>query len=87
MGGCMTGLRRPEKALTALAVKNARAPGKYFDGHGLFLLVRPKGSQFWMQRIVIRGKRCELGLGSPALVSLQEAREKALANRKLARGR
>jgi integrase len=81
----MTGLRRPEKALTAVAVKNAREAGKYFDGHGLYLLVRPNGSQFWMQRIVIRGKRCELGLGSPALVSLQEAREKALANRKLAR--
>lgn len=85
MGGQMTGLRRPEKALTAQAVKNAKLPGKYFDGHGLFLLVRPNGAQFWMQRIVIRGKRCELGLGSPALVSLAEAREKALANRKLAR--
>ncbi|HVG48725.1 MAG TPA: integrase arm-type DNA-binding domain-containing protein, partial [Rubellimicrobium sp.] len=81
----MTGLRRPEKALTAQAVKNAREPGKYFDGHGLYLLVRPNGAQFWMQRIVIRGKRCELGLGGTALVTLAEARVKALANRKLAR--
>jgi hypothetical protein len=81
----MTGLRRPEKALTAQAVKNAREAGKYFDGYGLYLLVRPNGAQFWMQRIVIRGKRTELGLGSPALVSLVEAREKALQNRKLAR--
>jgi len=38
-----------------------------------------------VQRIVIRGKRCELGLGNPSLVSLVEAREQALANRKLAR--
>ncbi|WP_411035731.1 integrase arm-type DNA-binding domain-containing protein [Shinella sp. BYT-45] len=30
-----------------------------------------------------RGKRPELDLGSPALISLAEAREKALANRKL----
>ena len=33
----------------------------------------------------IRGKRCELGLGSAALVPLAEPREKAVANRKLAR--
>jgi integrase len=79
-----SGLRKPEKALTALQVKNATAPGKYFDGHGLFLRVQPNGSRQWVQRITIRGKRCELGLGNPSLVSLAEARETALANRKLA---
>jgi Arm DNA-binding domain len=78
------GLRRPEKALTAQFVKTAREPGKYFDGHGLFLRVQPNGARQWVQRIVIRGKRCELGLGNPSLVSLAEARELALANRKLA---
>ncbi|QIE54970.1 tyrosine-type recombinase/integrase [Pikeienuella piscinae] len=77
--------RRPEKALTAQAVKNASAPGKYFDGHGLYLRVDANGSRFWVQRITIRGKRCELGLGSPALVTLAEARAAALENRKLAR--
>lgn len=77
--------RRPEKALTAQAVKNATEPGKYFDGHGLYLRVDANGSRFWVQRITVRGKRCELGLGSPALVSLAEARTAALENRKLAR--
>lgn len=77
--------RRPEKALTAQAVKNATEPGKYFDGHGLYLRVDANGSRFWVQRITVRGKRCELGLGSPALVSLAEARSAALENRKLAR--
>ena len=77
--------RRPEKALTAQAVKNATKPGKYFDGHGLYLRVDANGSRFWVQRITVRGKRCELGLGSPALVSLAEARAAALENRKLAR--
>lgn len=77
--------RRPEKALTAQAVKAASAPGKYFDGHGLYLRVDGNGSRFWVQRITIRGKRCELGLGAPSLVSLAEARAKALENRKLAR--
>ncbi|MGA0613332.1 tyrosine-type recombinase/integrase [Paracoccus sp. KR1-242] len=83
----MTGhlTRRPEKALTAQAVKNATTPGKYFDGHGLYLRVDPNGSRFWVQRITIRGKRCEIGLGSPALVTLAEARAKALDNRRLAR--
>ena len=38
-----------------------------------------------MQRIVIRGRRREMGLGGFPLVSLAEAREKAFANRKLAR--
>ena len=77
-------LRKPEKALTAQFVKTAREPGKYFDGHGLFLRVQPNGARQWVQRIVIRGKRCEMGLGNPALVSLAEARDAALANRKLA---
>lgn len=77
--------RRPEKALTAQAVKAATAPGKYFDGHGLYLRVDANGARFWVQRITIRGKRCELGLGAPSLVTLAEARAKALENRKLAR--
>ncbi|MCK0102354.1 integrase arm-type DNA-binding domain-containing protein [Pseudohalocynthiibacter sp. F2068] len=79
------GLRKPEKALTAQFVKTVKEPGKYFDGHGLFLRVQSNGARQWVQRIVIRGKRCELGLGNPSLVSLSEARETALANRKLAR--
>ena len=54
-------------------------------GNGLYLYVQPTGAPSWIQRLVIRGKRCELGLGSVALVSLAEAREKAVANRKLAR--
>ncbi|EYD77116.1 site-specific recombinase, phage integrase family [Rubellimicrobium mesophilum DSM 19309] len=45
----------------------------------------PSGSRYWVQRIAIRGKRTELGIGNASLVSLVEAREAALANRKLAR--
>lgn len=77
--------RRPEKALTAQFVRTVQEPGKYFDGHGLFLRVEPNGSRFWVQRITIRGKRCELGLGPPSLVSLAEARAKAIENRRMAR--
>lgn len=76
--------RRPERALSADFIHTAQKPGKYFDGHGLYLRVEPNGSRFWVQRIMIQGKRRELGLGSPLLVPLEEARAKAIANRKLA---
>lgn len=76
--------RRPERALADDFVFSVQKPGKYFDGHGLYLRVQPNGSRFWIQRITIQGKRRELGLGSPRLVPLEEARAKAIANRKLA---
>ncbi len=59
--------------------------GRYCDGHGLYLDVRPSGSRSWVQRIVIRGRRREMGLGGFPLVSLDEARGQAFANRKVAR--
>jgi len=77
--------KRPEKALSAAFVRTVTAPGKYTDGHGLFLKVDTSGARRWVQRIVIRGKRTEIGMGSASLVSLAEARETALENRKLAR--
>lgn len=77
--------RRPAKNLTAQFVRSVQEPGKYFDGHGLFLRVDPNGSRFWVQRITIRGKRRELGLGSPSLVTLADARSAAIENRKIAR--
>ena len=60
-------------------------PGRYCDGQGLYLFVQPSGTRSWVQRLVVRGRHQELGLGSAQLVPLAEAREKALANRKLAR--
>ena len=79
------GLRRPDKALTAQQVRGNLSPGKYFDGNGLYLRVDASGGRFWVQRIVVRGKRREMGLGGASLVSLAEARAQALENRKLAR--
>ncbi len=79
--------RRTAKALSAAFVRKVAEPGKYHDGGGLglFLRVEPNGSRFWVQRIMIRGKRRELGLGSFPLISLSEAREAATDNKKLAR--
>ncbi len=76
--------RHPDRALSAAFIRSA-PPGRHADGNGLFLYVKPEGTRSWIQRLVIRGRRREMGLGSIALVSLAEARELALANRKLAR--
>jgi integrase len=75
------GIRRPEKALSPRFVETVSEPGKYFDGQGLYLRVQPNGSRQWVQRITIRGKRCEMGLGSPPAISLAMARKMALENR------
>ena len=76
--------RHPQKALSPAFIRSA-PPGRHADGNGLYLFVQPSGTRSWIQRLLIRGRRRELGLGSVALVPLAEAREKALANRKLAR--
>ena len=77
--------RHPDKALTAAFCRHVGESGRYADGNGLYLHVDPSGARRWVQRLVIRGKSCVLGLGSLALVPLAEARERALANRRLAR--
>ena len=76
--------RHPHKRLSAAFVRSA-PPGRHCDGNGLYLYVQRTGTRSWIQRLVVRGRKREFGLGSVALVSLAEAREQALANRKLAR--
>ena len=77
--------RHPDKVLSAAFCRTVAKSGRYADGNGLYLHVDPSGARRWVQRLVIRGRSRGLGLGSYALVSLAEARELALANRKLAR--
>lgn len=70
--------RHPQKALSAQGVKAVKANGKlqrFADGNGLYLVVAPNGSRSWVLRTVIKGKRCDLGLGSASLVALADARE------------
>ncbi len=76
--------RHPDKRLTAGFVRTA-GPGRYCDGQGLYLYVQPSGARSWVQRLVIHGRRRDIGLGSAQLVRLAEAREKALVNRRMAR--
>ena len=77
--------KHPEKALTAFKVRSLKEPGRYADGNGLYLVVDPSGAKRWMLRTVVQGRRRDIGLGGTSLVSLAEAREKALSYRKRAR--
>ena len=83
------------RALSAAFVKTVRTdhPQRFGDGrggHGLSLLVQPmqsvpgRMSRTWAQRLRINGRQVSIGLGSYPVVSLSEAREKALENRRLA---
>ena len=71
--------------LKAKFVERATKPGKYTDGHGLMLWIQPSGSRQWVQRIVIQGKRRDMGLGGFPLVTLESARDMAIENRRIAR--
>ena len=77
--------RHPENALSAAFVRAVGEAGRYCDGQGLYLQVDPSGNRRWIQRLLIGGRRRELGLGGFPLVSLKEARTQAFANRKVAR--
>src|SRR5204862_4390908 len=69
--------------LTTISVRRAKRRGLYGDGGGLFLQVSPGGSQSWVFRWKRSGKFRVMGLGPVHTVTLAEAREKALACRKL----
>lgn len=67
------------KELGPLEVKRLTAPGLHAVGGvaGLHLQVLPSGGKSWLLRIVIGGKRREVGLGGFPDVPLALAREKA----------
>jgi integrase len=77
---------RKRSGLSARFVDTAKTPGKYHDGGGLglFLHVRKGGSRQFVQRLMVQGRRVEIGLGSPPVVSLSEARDMALDNKRAA---
>ena len=75
--------------LSATFVRTVRQPGRYGDGrgsHGLALVVRVTAngrlSKSWIQRVRIGGRETNLGLGTYPVLSLAEAREAALENRR-----
>ena len=66
---------RARNRLSAAFVKRA-PPGKWCDGAGLWLVVRPDGGRQWVLRLTVHGRRREMGLGGGD-VSLAQARDMA----------
>ena len=70
-------MARGRTPLTALEVKTLKEPGRHADGRNLYLNVSKSGAKSWIFLYARDGKPHEMGLGSAAAVSLQEARAKA----------
>ena len=66
--------RQPHHALSPAFVRAGVQAGRYCDRDGLYLDVQLSGTRSWVQRLVIRGRRRELGLGGFPLAPLKEAR-------------
>ena len=66
---------------TDRGIKALTKPGRHRDGDGLYVYVAPAGTKSWVQRIVVNGKRRDIGLGPYPLVCLAKARELATENR------
>lgn len=69
--------------LTAQTVRHAKKPGLHGDGGGLYLKVTPTGTKSWVFRFRTGDKQRYHGLGSADVLSLAEARDKALECRKM----
>ena len=70
-----------KKCLTSTAAKHIKAPGFYRADVSLYLKVTQAGGKFWIQRLVINGKRKDIGLGGYPVVNLDDAKAEALENR------
>ena len=66
---------------TAISAKNLTKLGRHGDGDGLYFYIAPSGSKSWVQRIVVQGRRRDIGLGPYPAVSLAKARLIAQENR------
>ncbi len=67
--------------------------GRHGDGNGLYLVVDPSGARRWIVRVVVKGQknkegaplRTDFGLGGADVVTLHQARDRALEYRRMAK--
>ncbi|MDO6591487.1 integrase [Loktanella sp. D2R18] len=78
--------------LTKKLVENL-GPGRHGDGNGLYLVVDPSGARRWIVRVVVKGQknkkgaplRTDFGLGGADIVTINQARGRALEYRRMAK--
>ncbi len=78
--------------LTKKLVENL-GPGRHGDGNGLYLVVDPSGARRWVVRVVVKGAknrrggplRTDFGLGGADIITINQARERALEYRRMAK--
>ena len=78
--------------LTKKLVENLRT-GRHGDGGGLYLVVKPSGTRSWIVRVVVQGQRnnkgaplrTDFGLGGADIITLNQARIRALEYRRMAK--
>jgi integrase len=70
-------------ALSVARVNSLKERGFYADGGNLYLSVAPGGTKSWVFRYKENGRARDMGLGPTHTITLAEAREKALEQRKL----
>ena len=77
--------------LTKKLVENL-GPGRHGDGNGLYLVVDPSGARRWIVRVTVKGQknkrgaplRTDFGLGGADVVTINQARDRALEYRRMA---
>jgi integrase len=68
---------------TDVFIKNLKQSGRYTDAAtvGLNFNVKSNGGGYWVFRYLFAGKRLDLSLGAYPIISLKEARKRAIASR------
>ncbi|HLH98025.1 MAG TPA: integrase arm-type DNA-binding domain-containing protein [Xanthobacteraceae bacterium] len=69
--------------LTVKKIERLKQPGRYADGHGLYLQVMSATNRSWLLRYERNGRERWLGLGPLHTFDLSEARERARKARQL----
>jgi Arm DNA-binding domain len=68
---------RRQHRLTTRRIATLKKPGRYSDGGNLYYVVGRGGARSWTFLYRHAGETREMGLGSAAIVTLQEARKRA----------
>ena len=71
--------------LTDTKVRKLTKPGLYSADTTLYIRVSKTGGKSWIQRTIFNGERHDIGLGGWPVVTVEDAKEQALANRRLIR--